>query len=149
MKKVINFIVELYHKVVGITLNAFREHADLAVSITERIKVILDSPIVDVITFIIPGDVDDNIVRNLRVILPIIFRKVALANNIIKENEFPTDIINEVLIYLKDVDKYKKSLFWILFSAELNRSLADGKITLNEAIILSQLVYNEKIKNKK
>jgi len=148
MKRVINFIVDLYHKVIGIALNAFKEHAETAVNITERIKVILDSPIVDVITFIIPGDVDDKIVKKLRIILPIIFRKVALANNIVKKNEFPTDIIEEVLNYLKEADKEQKATFYITFSAELNKVLADGKITLNEAIILSQLVYNEKIKKK-
>jgi len=146
MKKVINLIVELYHKVIGMALHKFKEHADLAVSITERIKVILESPVVDVITFLIPGDVDDKIVKKLREILPIVFMKVAIATNIIKKNELPSDIIAEVLEYLKECDKGQKATFWIQFAAQLNRALVDSRINLNEAIILSQLIYKERFK---
>jgi hypothetical protein len=149
MKKILEFLKDFVTKVFGTILDLFREHAELAVSITERLKNLVDSPVADVITALIPGDADNLIVAKLRLILPVVLEKVALANNITKEGKTQSEVIALVLKHLKKANIDSKKMFWVSFATELNIALSDGKIGFSEALILSQLVYSEIQKNKK
>lgn len=148
MKKIFEFLKGLVNKALGSVLDLFRKHAELAVSITERLKQVVDSPVADVVTVLIPGDVDSVIVARLRKELPKVLEKLALATNILKEGETSSDVIALVLEYLKTANVDAKKMFWVTFAAEVNLVLSDGKITFSEAVIISQLVFNEVNKKK-
>ncbi len=149
MKKIFELLKGFVSKVFGTVLDLFKQHAELAVRITELLKNIADSPVTDIVTALIPTDIDNLIVAKLRIVLPFVLEKVALANNIAKEGKTHEEVISLVLKHLKKANVDSKKMFWISFAAELNVALSDGKITFSEGIILSQLVYNEIVKNKK
>lgn len=53
----------------------------LGVLVTENIKNFVDSPVADVLTAIIPGDIDDEIKNWLRAKLPTILAELKLADS--------------------------------------------------------------------
>lgn len=145
---VFKWIENLYHKVAGFFLEQFRDHAQQAVTIVENLKMVLNSPVADLITILIPGSKDDMLVAYLRNIVPPVLEKTIIALNIVKSNNSKSKIIEKGIEYLKGATKEQKALFYTTFAAELNIALSDGKITFGEAVILSQLVYRQ-IKNTK
>ena len=54
--------------------------AKVAVTVVENIKTVTDSPVIDVLTTIIPGDVDNDIVAVIRHALPTILTDLKLVN---------------------------------------------------------------------
>ena len=57
-----------------------------AVEIVENIKYFLDSPIIDVIKDIIPGDLDDEIINKVRIELPKILIKLKIVEDLLDRN---------------------------------------------------------------
>lgn len=127
----------------------FRNNSEVAVKVTYNLKKVVESPVLDVITDIIPGDLDDKIQEKLRLIVPIVAQKLAIANGILKESETDSNAVAAIIEYLKspELNIGARVSFWIMFSGELNKALSDDKMTLSEAVALAQLVYTE-IKNK-
>jgi hypothetical protein len=121
----------------------------VAVKVTYGLKKVVESPVLDVITDIIPGDLDDKIQEKLRLIVPIVAQKLAIAHGILKESETDSNAVAAIIEYLKspELNIGTRVSFWIMFSGELNKALSDDRMTLSEAVALAQLVYTE-IKNK-
>jgi ADP-ribosylglycohydrolase len=123
----------------------FRNNSEVAVKVTHTLKNAVESPVVDIITDIIPGDLDDKIHEKLRLIVPIVAQKLAIAHGILKQNETNSNAITAIVDYLRspEVNVGVRASFWIMFSGELNKALSDDKMTLAEAVALAQLVYTE------
>lgn len=122
---------------------ALRKNSGIAVSITNRIKQIVENPITDIITDLIPGDLDDKIHEKLKVIVPQVAFKLAIAHKILQENETDSKAVENIITYLKTLKPDARIGFWIHFTGELNMAMADQKITLSEAVSLTQMVYLE------
>jgi hypothetical protein len=153
--KFIELMKNLFEKIKGFVQNLFqtvfdfaRKNSGIAVTVVENIKWAVNHPYADIITALIPGDVDNQVVRTLRRVLPKVAFKLALAHRIVNENDTNTDVIEAIINYLKDAHPEAKTSFYVMFAAELNLALPDGKITISEAIILSQIAYNELIAKK-
>ena len=146
--KIFDFIKNMFNKLFGKALDLFKKHAEISVSVVDQLKKALDSNVTDIVTALIPGDVDDLVVAKLRSIIPVVLEKVAFAANIAKTGKTQSEIIDLVLKHLKKTNDDSKRLFWITFAAELNVALTDGKITFSEGLILSQLVFKEIRKSK-
>jgi hypothetical protein len=143
MKNLFNKIKEIILSVLGAKLNLFRKHGELAVMITENLKKAVESPVAGGIASIIPNDRGNILLAKAREIAPRVAFKVAIAHKILQANQTPEDVLLAVANKLKEEDSIVKSSFWIRFSAEVMIALSDGKISLSEAIILGQLLYNE------
>lgn len=148
MKNVFEFIKNLFNKVLGKAVDLFREHAEISITIVENLKKALDSNVTDLVTALIPGEIDNVVVAKLREVLPIVLEKVALSNNIVKTGKTHSEIIDLVLKHLKKANEDSKRLFWITLAAELNVALSNGKLSFSEGLLLSQLVYKEFKKRK-
>ena len=144
-KRITNWFVSKFDQL----LDKFRQESDVAVKITDKIKnIVLDTrPYIDILTDIIPGDLDDKIHDKIVDIVPKVAEKVAIANGILKANDKNSDALGAVIEYLKNTYPGVQQSFWIVFSGELNVALSDGKLSLSEGISLAQYVYQE-IKNK-
>ncbi|MES2593160.1 MAG: hypothetical protein V4608_14860 [Bacteroidota bacterium] len=68
------FVAKLFTKIP----DEVKEKVSLAVKIVQNIKAFIDSPAADLITSVIPGNVDDNIKIWLRKVLPVILEKYHL-----------------------------------------------------------------------
>ena len=65
------FVAKLWRKVP----DELQDKVSIGVRIVENLKVVIDSPMADVVTSIIPGDLDDKLKEYLRVPLPKILEK--------------------------------------------------------------------------
>lgn len=141
MKKIIARITMFVTLLFDKTFAFLAKNSMVAVTVTDMLKRAVESPVADVITALIPGDVDDRIVSSLRANLPRVLFKMALIHRISTESSTNSEAIGGILAYLQEVHPDTKASFWIRFAAELNVALADGKITLAEGIYLSQMAY--------
>lgn len=144
MKNLLQKIVEFIKGKFQNLFEIFRQNSEVAVKVTNTLKDIVESPITDYATDLIPGDLDDKIHEKLKVIVPIVAQKMAIAHGILSINDTNTDAIGAIIEHLKnEINVGLKVSFWIMFAGELNIALSDGKITLSEAVALSQMVYAE------
>src|ERR1700759_3516898 len=77
LTKIWNQIKELFNGIPAELKTAIH----IGVVITENIKNFVDSPVADVLTAIIPGDIDDEIKNVLRAKLPVILSELKLADS--------------------------------------------------------------------
>lgn len=140
-KKLIDYVKGKYIDL----FDVFRKNSEVAVKVTETLKKIVESPVTDVITDLIPGDIDDKIHEKLKVYVPVVAKKIAIAHGILQESENNSDAVSAIIEYLKspEVNVGVRASFWIMFSGELNKALSDDKITLSEAVALAQIIYTE------
>jgi hypothetical protein len=122
---------------------AVRKHSGVAVAITNKIKAIVESPIIDIATDLIPGDLDDKIHEKLKILVPQVALKLAIAHKVLSENAKDSDAVENIVVYLKSLNPEARIGFWVHFTGELNKAMADQEISLSEAIALSQLAYQE------
>jgi hypothetical protein len=127
----------------GNSLVWLKKNSQIAVNVTQKLKEIIESPVADLVTALIPGELDNKIKDLLRKIVPEVAIKVGIAHNILQASEEPNEAIAKIVEYLKTLPKEGRAAFWIQFAGELNFVLADGEITFPEAVALSQLVYAE------
>lgn len=146
MKSVLRKIGLFLKGLIGDLFELFRNHAETAVAVTGRLKLIVESPIADFVTDLIPSDVDNRILSRLRIIVPKVAQQVAITYGILDANDKNSDAVKAIVSHLREVNPSARASFWITFAGELNIALSDGKLTLAEAVSLSQLVYAERKK---
>jgi len=144
MGKLFKKIGAFLKKLTGKAFKILRDNAGLAVAVTEKLKDIVESPILDFGVSLIPGDLDDKALAALRLVLPRVALRTAETFNILRGHEKDADAVAEIIAHLKQINPDARAAFWLVFSAELNKALADGEISLAEASALAQMVYIEK-----
>lgn len=72
------FVAKLWRKVP----DELQDKVSIGVRIVENLKVVIDSPMADVVTSIIPGDLDDKLKDYLRILLPKILEKYGSITSI-------------------------------------------------------------------
>ena len=140
IKKLTVFLKNLFADI----FEELKKNSFLAVQITDKLKELVESPVLDlVVDFLIKGETDNVILQKLRVILPEVAFKIAVVHGIMQESDSSSESIAKLVEYLKGLNPNARVAFWVLFSGELNLALADGKINLAESFALAQLAYNE------
>lgn len=124
-------------------MKAARQYSGVAVEVTAKLKDIVENPLLSIAVGIIPGDVDNEILYLLRKVVPAVAMKMAIAHNILHASDSNSDAVAAIVDYLKTLNPDARVGFWITFAGELNIALADGKISIDEAVILTQLAYKE------
>lgn len=143
MKKVFDKLKFTVRELFGKTYKWLRLNSELSVKVTSQLKKLVESPMADVITDLIPGEFDNGVKIILRKFIPQVAFKVAVFHNIMQESDSPKDAVDRIITYLQTLPVQGRASFWIRFSAELNIALSDGHISLDEAVILTQLAYKE------
>jgi len=115
------------------------------VLVTENIKNFVDSPTADVLTAIIPGDIDDDIKNWLRSKLPALLTELKLADNC-GELTDPNQIIICAIKQLQSLDGNIKSAFLHNLSILVSSVAADGKLTWSDGVYLLEWYYQNKFK---
>jgi hypothetical protein len=117
----------------------------IGVLVTEHIKSFIDSPIADILTAIIPGDLDDKIKLLLRAKLPEILSELKLVENCTDLTN-PDEITKCALQTLKGINENVKSAFLHNLSVLIAQVAADGKLTWSDGVYLSEWYYQYKFK---
>jgi len=117
----------------------------IGVIITENIKTIVDSPIADILTAIIPGDVDDKIKQALRAEIPVILTDLKLTDQCSNLTD-PQEITKCAIETLKTLDGDIKSAFLHNLSILIAQVAADGKLSWTDGVCILEWYYQNKFK---
>lgn len=112
----------------------------ISILIVENIKKFVESPGADILTALIPGDIDDRIKNLLRDKLPVILTELKLADNcedLTNQNEITACAIKT----LQGLDDSIKSAFFHSLSVLIAEVIADGKLTWSDGVYLSEWYY--------
>jgi hypothetical protein len=146
MKKIWEFLVKVTGTFFGKTFEFLAKNSGVAVIITDKLKQAVESHHADTAVDIIPGDFDNRLLKVLRKTVPVVAFKLALTHKIVTENDTNSDVIAAVIKYLQENNPQASTSFYVMFAAELNLALADGKINIAEAIFLTQMAYRGLLK---
>lgn len=115
------------------------------VVITENIKRLIDSPVADVLTAIIPGEIDDRIKIILRAAIPKILEELRLID-VISETSTPEEMTLNGIKTLGTLTKNSKNAFFHSLSVLLANIASDGRLTWDDGAYVIEWYYQKKFK---
>ena len=117
----------------------------IGVIVTENIKNFVDSPAADVLTAIIPGNIDDEIKDWLRAKLPIVLTELKLADSCAGLTD-PQQITQCAIKMLQGLKGDIKSAFLHNLSIFIAQVAADGKLTWGDGVMILEWYYQNEYK---
>jgi len=117
----------------------------IGVVVTENAKKFIDSPAADILTAIIPGDIDDGVKTLLRVKLPAILTELKLADSCGGLTD-PQEITKCAVAVLQGFDGDIKSAFLHNLSILVAQVAADGKLSWSDGVVVLEWYYQHKYK---
>jgi hypothetical protein len=117
----------------------------IGVLVTENIKSFTDSPVADVLTVLIPGDIDDKIKDWLRAKLPVIMTELKLADSCSSLTD-PNEITACAIKILQGLDGDVKSAFLHNLSVLIAQVATDGKLSWSDGVYILQWYYEHEYK---
>lgn len=113
-----------------------------AIAVTNFIKGISVLDTTDIIGSI-AGAAGKAFEDKLRTALPGIVANLQLAQAFLDSNPTPEELVTKVLTAAKNLTGDTRINFLIELTGLITKALADGKITVAEAVIISQAVYHD------
>ncbi|MFB9843005.1 hypothetical protein [Mucilaginibacter ginsenosidivorans] len=117
----------------------------IGVVVTENIKKFTDSPAADVLTAIIPGDIDDKIKDLLRAKLPAILAELKLADSCAGLTD-PAAITSCAVKVLQGIGGDTQSAFLHNLAILVAEVAADGKLSWSDGVYLLEWYYKHEYK---
>ena len=117
----------------------------IGVVVTENIKTFVESPAADILTAIIPGNVDDGIKNLLRANIPDILTKLKLVDECAKST--PEEITACAVKHLQEVTGNLRGVFLHNLSVLIAQVAADGKLTWQDGAYIMEWYYQHRFKN--
>jgi hypothetical protein len=117
----------------------------IAISVVQRIKVVIDSPVADVVTALIPGDADDRAKTLLREWLPKLLLQLGMIQSI-ANIENVNDQLNAIMEKLKLSSDDAKNAFYHSLASLILEKLSDGKLSWSDAVAISEYYYQYHVK---
>ena len=117
----------------------------IGVEVTENIKTFVDSPAADILTAIIPGDIDDEVKNWLRAKLPTILTELKLADSCGQLTD-PAEITACAVKVLQGLDGSVKSAFLHNLSILVAQVATDGKLTWSDGVYILEWYYTHEFK---
>jgi hypothetical protein len=118
----------------------------IGVQVTENIKNFTDSPVADVLTALIPGDIDDEIKNWLRAKLPAILTELKLADSCSSLTD-PNEITVCAIKVLQGLDGDIQSAFFHNLSILVAEIAADGKLSWSDGVYILEWYYQHEYKS--
>ncbi|MBC7399882.1 MAG: hypothetical protein H7289_08045 [Mucilaginibacter sp.] len=117
----------------------------IGVIAAENIKTFVDSPAADILTTLIPGDIDDKIKDVLRSKIPLILSELKLVDDCQNITD-PTQLTTCAIKALQGLDGNIKSSFLHTISILVAEVATDGQLTWSDGVYLSEWYYQHKYK---
>jgi len=112
----------------------------IGVAVTENVKSFVDSPAADILTALIPGEIDDEIKNWLRAKLPAILTELKLADSCTGLSD-PGQITACAVKVLQGLDGDVKSAFLHSLSVFIAQTASNGKLTWADGVAILQWYY--------
>ena len=120
----------------------------IGVVVTENIKTFVDSPGADILTAIIPGDIDDQVKNLLRAKLPAILTELKLADSCEALTD-PQAITGCAIKTLHMLNGNVNSAFLHNISILVSQVAADGKLSWSDGVYILEWYYQHEYKPSK
>jgi len=117
----------------------------IGVIVTENIKNFIDSPAADVLTAIIPGDIDDDIKNWLRAKLPAVLTELKLADSCSGLTD-AGQITACAIKVLQGLDGDIQSAFFHNLSIFVAQIASNGKLTWADGVTILEWYYQNEYK---
>lgn len=117
----------------------------VGVVVTEGLKTFVDSPMADILTAIIPGDIDDELKNILRARLPQILIELKLADNCAGLTD-PSQITACATKVLQGLDGNISSAFLHSLSILIAQIASEGKLTWSDGVYILEWYYQNEYK---
>jgi len=138
-----SFIAGIWSAIKGLFHNLAEEEKRLlpiVISVVNNIKFIVDGPVADVVTAIIPGDVDDKIRQKLQSFLP----KILLELNMLNTCQQLPDTnaqLQCILSNLKLSSDAAKDIYYHGLASLILTELSDGKLSWSDCTAIAEYYY--------
>lgn len=141
IKSIVNFFANLFRKLAP----ELRKAVDVAVEITNNVKNwdVENHEFVDVITKLIPGNVDDAVVARIREYLPKIVTELQLVQATAGLTD-PDEIVAAAIKTIQQMSGDYRSATLNSLAIIISRVAADGKLDWNDATYLLKWYYDHK-----
>jgi len=113
-----------------------------SIQIVEALKKAVDSPIMPVITALIPGNIDDVVLYRLKKALPTVLLRLRIADECLKQTD-PMEVVLCAIKHLKDYEPDARAATYHSIASMLSVYLSDGKLTWSEAVHLTEFIYKK------
>lgn len=150
LQAILAFISSIWRK----TTDEVKVITPIAINIVNAVKSINDSFAGDVIEGIlkiaIPGDSEDKIIIQIRARLKEVLPKLILQLNIVESISNIQDIdeqLKAILGVINIAKDEKKRIFYHSLCSLIINSLADGKLTWSESVLIAEYYYTEVYKS--
>lgn len=135
LKRFFSFLKGWYEK----SFEKFEEEGRVGVELTDWVKNQLENGNADAIAGLTPWEWDNDLFAKGKEHIVPLFYAYAKAKNLAINDKDRVGVIRVVFEYLNSLGSRRS--FWVEFSGDLIVSLADGKLSWNEAIILGQKLF--------
>lgn len=115
--------------------------AIIAVRIVDALKKIVESDAVLIILDLSPYGYTSRIVHNANRLLRLISAKLLKVQNIAENSD--QEALESLVAHLRSLDAEGRKAFWVTIAAELTEALASEKLTFNQSVLISQVVFSE------
>lgn len=117
----------------------------ISISVVQRVKAVIDSPVADVVTALIPGSADDNVKEMLRIWLPKVLLELSLVESV-SNIEDPNAQLQTILEKLKLSSDEVKNAFYHSLASLVLQKLSDGKLSWSDAVAIAEYYYQNHVK---
>ena len=146
MKKILAWLTLLW-KQLNNSYEWLRPRAVAATKVVNDIKNGIFN-VADVVVAITPTTADDEFVRKAKAAAEKVIQRMAAVEGLVTGSEKLEDAIEVFAKYLAGKSSEAKAKFWIELAGKIVEVLADGRVTLAEAVALAQIIYQEFAKKK-
>lgn len=113
----------------------------IAIKAVQAVKVVMDSPVPDVLTSIIPGDVDDKAKNVIREWIPKVLLQLNMVEAIVNIED-PNEQLNAILAKIKLANKETRNIIWHGLGSLIIEKLSDGKFSWADSVAVAQYYYD-------
>lgn len=147
LKSFLQHIADFFANIFKSLLPTLQKAVEVGADITEAVKNFdfKNPQVADILTAIIPGDLDDRIKDKLREELPKIVIELRLIGATVNVAD-PNEIMLNAVKVIQQMDGDYKSAFLHSFSILAAQVAADGKLSWSDAIYLLEWYYQNKVK---
>lgn len=138
MKKIFSFLKRLFRSLKTLA----QKFVTPSVLVVEALKKAVDSPVMPIITAIIPGNLDNKIVEQLKKHLPLVLQLLRISDECLKL-EAADEIIICAIKKLKEYEPEARAAQYHSIAAMLSVYLSDKKLSWREAIHLSEEIFQQ------
>lgn len=138
-------------QVLGIGIGFIANYSQIAVTIVENLKKIVDGQLDNKFSNLFPKMLPASVVSFLERVAPIVLIKVSKIHGLLHtdwQGKNGQEILDEIVPLLRQVEKNRKSPFLADMAAHIGFRLADGRYSLDEIWDDCQAFYHRVFKRK-